>query len=79
MIGKITYDDGEIVLEDDGSVSCKDATMKRVVESDLAVYADSYSPSMGTYGASFLNKLANELKGKVEIAKRKQGDKDTIY
>lgn len=79
MIGKIIYDEGEIVLEDDGSVTCKDPTIKRVVEADLAIYDDTYTPALGIYGASFLSNLAKEIGGKAEFPKRKQGDKNTIY
>ena len=80
MIGKIIYDEGEIVIEDDGTVICEDPTIKRMVEVDLAVYNDTYSPAMGVYGVSLINALAEEMGGKADIPqKEQQGDKNTIY
>jgi hypothetical protein len=80
MIGKVVFEEGELILDDDGIVVCDDDTIRQIYEHKLEMYRrDVYSPATGPFGVYFLHQTAKELKGTVEIPKRKQSDENTIY
>lgn len=64
MIGKVTFDGGEIVLTDEMELEGDDPHGE--AEQLWNRYRRNYSPADGSPGGKFLHELAHRLRGRVE-------------
>ncbi len=77
MIGKITstipeWGDVMLTLNEEGMLECNSPLLLKLAEMRLNIYRQSYSPASGPFGVSFLNQLAKDLSGEVEMEHKKE-------
>jgi len=68
MIGRIILDGGDIVLEDDMTISCQIPEAQRLYQMKFDNYMEyAYSPSRGAPGYEFMHLLSRQLGGRLEM------------